>query len=474
MWPHFESFYVLHQPTYSSKYPPGQGLLLALGRLAGAPIVGAWLGVAAMCAATVWMLRGYLAPRWASFGGVLLAVHLAWSSYWSQSYWGGALAATGGALVFGALPRILKRRPGRVRTSSALILAAGLLVLAITRPFEGALVSLAAALVLGAWLVRREDRQRRWLRVGAPLLATLAIGLIALGLYNRAVTGDALRMPFSLYDEQYHARPLFVWQSMRPDPEYRHDILRRYFVGVEVREVEEQRHFEGWARLRLRRLERTRSVLLGPVLTAPLLFLPLVWRARGVRLAVAGVALLLVAVAVTNHHFPHYAAPALGLVLLLAIQGWRWSILRVRRRGLDRRLAMTLVVVATLIARLGLPDPVIAVGRARSANRAKATVEASLEREGGRHLVFVRHGPYSDVHDDWVSNGADIDAGRIVYARAMTPEQDSELRAYYPDRRAWRVEIGRDRPGVVDFEAYGEPSPDAAPDAGPNTSVTPP
>src|SRR5580704_4912586 len=66
----FETVFVLQQPAYSSIYSPGQGLVLALGwDLFGHPWAGVALGVAAFCALSYWMLRGWTTPEWALAGG---------------------------------------------------------------------------------------------------------------------------------------------------------------------------------------------------------------------------------------------------------------------------------------------------------------------------------------------------------------------------------------------------------------------
>src|SRR5436190_4531058 len=55
----FETLFVLQQPTYSSIYPIGQGLMIAIWTLFGTPWAGVVLSTAAFCALCYWMLRGW-------------------------------------------------------------------------------------------------------------------------------------------------------------------------------------------------------------------------------------------------------------------------------------------------------------------------------------------------------------------------------------------------------------------------------
>src|SRR5205085_2213643 len=147
---HFEANGVLVQPSYQSKYPPGQSLALAFGQiLTGRPVFGVWISLALACAALCWMLQAWLPPQWALLGGLLASGHSGIIRWWGGTYMGGAVAMLGGALLFGGLRRLFEHR----RVSDGVWVALGLALLANSRPFEGLAASLPAGIVLLSWIL---------------------------------------------------------------------------------------------------------------------------------------------------------------------------------------------------------------------------------------------------------------------------------------------------------------------------------
>src|SRR5213082_1594882 len=236
MWMSFESFHINWFPTYCSKYPPGQGAVLALGELLGLPWIGVILSVAAMCAVMLWMLQAWLPPRWALLGAVLVAAKFGIANYWMNSYWGGAVAATGGALVLGAMPRVVVQ----ARTRDALLLGLGLAVLANTRPYEGLLFSFPVGVWFFWWLAGKTkcpvNAQIRATRVLVPLAAVLALTLAFMGYYNWRLTGNAFLSAYVLNSRTYRTMGLFLWDHPKPPMQYHNDQFEDFYNGWEREE----------------------------------------------------------------------------------------------------------------------------------------------------------------------------------------------------------------------------------------------
>src|SRR5262249_22531935 len=157
--------------------------------------------------------------------------------YWINSYFGGTVAATGGALILGAVPRIR----GRARPLDALLLGLGLVLLANSRPYEGLVLSLPVAVALAVWLFtsRREGVRDRVCRVVLPVALVLTLVGVWMGYYFWRVTGSPIRMPYQVGREALATAPIFLWQSPRPEPSYRHPVIRDFYKRFEQVTYEE-------------------------------------------------------------------------------------------------------------------------------------------------------------------------------------------------------------------------------------------
>ena len=176
-------------------YPPLQGMILAAGKiLTGKPFWGVWLSIGIMCAAFCWMLQAWLPPGWALLGRLALTVGIPATSYLGDnSYWGGAPAAIGGALLLGSLPRIWRKQ----RVRDAVLFGLGIAMLANSRPYEGLVLATAVVAALLTWML---GRRRPSLAICCAWGARNTAGIIVTGA-GRAITSRCVSRNLPLQQE---------------------------------------------------------------------------------------------------------------------------------------------------------------------------------------------------------------------------------------------------------------------------------
>jgi hypothetical protein len=451
MWRSFDSFHINWVPTYSSIYPPAQGLVLAIGGLLGGPWIGVLLSAAAMCSAVTWMLRAWMPARWALLGGTLTVLRFGVASYWVNSYWGGAAAAIGGALVLGALPRIA-RHPN---LKNAVILGVGIAVLANSRPYEGLLFCIPAAIWFLLWLtgkIRLVTAAQNRTRVLVAVLFILIPTAAFIGYYNWRLTGDAFLLPHTLRTRTYHSSALFLWQRPSAPMHYNNQQFEEFYNGWERENY--QHTWSDVKRVSEEKLDRLGSTFLwwGALLLLP--GLPFALRDKKMRLPVATLILGIVGVFAVIWSFPHYAAPFTCVVVLLLVQCMRHlRIMRVERWPLGKWLARAAVVLlivdtGTLVAHRQC-DPLYWTCEG---DPSRAVIQTKLERTAGKHLILVRYEPDNhNIHDEWVYNGAEIDNAKVLWARELDKKQNTALLAYFKDRHIWLVEPDSDNTELIPY-----------------------
>ena len=442
MWVFFETLHVNQQPTYMSKYPPGQGAVLALGQLLGHPWIGVLLSVSAMSAAILWMLQGWLPARWALLGAVLVLLRLGIFTYWINSYWGGAVPAIGGALAAGALPRILRYQ----RWRDALLLGAGAGILANTRPLEGLIFCAPVFVFLLYWLCA--NRAPSWRvslrRVILPFTVMALLCAAFMAYYNWRGTGNALKFPYIVNEETYSSTPTLFWQKARAPLRYRNPQFE-YYYNQWARQYWTENRLDSIghaARHVSLVLLKVVYFYLWPELCLVFLALPWLLGDRRMHFPLALAAVCFLGFLVVPWTQAHYAAPLVPVMFLLVVQGMRhlrqWNCGgRAVGLGFSRFIVVSAVLFAPFHHRGGTFEPET---NQPAIIDSRARFLAQLSALPGDHLVLVRYAEHSAGAGEWVYNAADIDHAKVVWAREIPGIDLQPLLSYFHTRDVWLAE----------------------------------
>ncbi len=443
---HFNSIYIFTEPTYTAEYQPAQAATLALGQVAtGQPWAGALLSIGIFFVGLYWGLTAWFPPVWALTGTLIVEVSIGVLGYWTNSYWGGAVPAFGGALVLGALPRI--RAIARVRDS--IILGAGVSILFNSRPLEGVLLSVLTAGTLSYLLINREISGRTLLsRVLLPLLLISVPVVVFEAYYNARVTGDSSQPPYLLYRAQFAIPQGFFWQPpLRIERPLPVDIKGEY--DTQLKAHERRTSLKGLILATAGKLRSFWVFYIGVPLTVVLLFLPRSWRAPNRGIAAFALVIVVGCCNLTYFaYFPHYSA-AVGLAIYVVL----FDCLReLRSRGpgglfLSRTLPLICAVglVLPMAGRLGQPLLPRGVSRLSALWGSEFATPMSREEftprlnaDSARHLVFVRYDPRTHNNEDaWVYNRADLEHAKVVWARELDRASSVRLIRHFAGRKIW-------------------------------------
>jgi hypothetical protein len=276
-----------------------------------------------------------------------------------------------------------------------------------------------------------------------------AITLAGLAFYNYRVTGGIFQLPYGLHEKTYSVSPLFIWEELPPTPGYRHDIIREFHASFELPVYLEKRSFRGF-------ISRNFAALMFflffgwgifaiPLFGAFRSLVPWVWRNRWGRIALSVYVVFATGIMVAIHNRLHYWAPITALNYFFVIQGirlWRFRDRRVGQLVPFLVSAMAATLLAILVYRsIGSTDDL-------SPNRQRARLLRQLNASKEKHLIVVKYGPHHSYQNDWIFNGANIDASKVVWAREMEMPQNCKLINYFKDRVIWLLEIDRDEDPV--------------------------
>jgi hypothetical protein len=335
------------------------------------------------------------------------------------------------------------------------IIGTGMVLLALTRPYEGIFFCVPVFIYLLAWALSQQAPTLKTLlvKIALPASLTLALGLGWMAYYFWRVTGSPFTTPYQINIQTY-GLVYFPWQELSPISTFHHQMMQLFYRGISVPKA------FNFARHHPFELQGTKALGLWLFFFGPLLTMPwLAWLStrpiRGFWSSIEPDLRFLLTLCASTYFSimltiyagqPHYAAPLTAVVYAATILVVRDLRLSASGRWLGRSFFLgAMVVFGTVVLSSSFhsgPHPSwIRIWCTPSfQNLGRAGVLNQLEQAAGDHIVVVRYRPDHDfAYDEWVFNKADINGSKVIWARDMG-KQNAELLQYFNNRKAWLVE----------------------------------
>ncbi len=295
------------------------------------------------------------------------------------------------------------------------------------------------------------------------MLVKLAAGPLALLIaagswlfyYDFRAFGSPTTLPYTVDRNAYAITLYSIWQQGRPEPYYRHLVMRQFYTGIEPSNYRASRTLMGAVPEHLVLAALDIEFFAGIALFPLLVMTPWALSDRRNRFLVVCLSVLLLGMSVQVFGIPHYIAPFTAALYAIGLQSARHlGVWGPGNKGYGRAIVRVSVLVCILMAGLRPFDHVLncAVANWPSLEglvawygpdhfgAERACLERKLELLPGAQLVLVRYATGHDPLDEWVYNGADINGSKVIWAREMDAASNQDLFRYYKDRKVWLVE----------------------------------
>ena len=301
-------------------------------------------------------------------------------------------------------------------------MALGLLLLANSRPFEGALISLPICCYTLWILLRERTKAGVWLPGMAVLFAGAAVHRILLSSRYRDIS------PFHgqpIGGNGVFARPLCLANRMTPF--ITSSPISLFTTGT----MRRCRTWEQRRRLAFLRKWSVKAIyqwlfFVFPALSLALIGLIPTLRARRFRVLMYTLAFACCGFVSETWLQAHYVAVASGIVYLILLNGLRWMRVSARHHVVWLKLLRgTLAsIVCMFFVRL-----LVVPGNTFPPNWASQTADIPgfrditriMEAKPGKQLVIVRYRPDHFWGYSWINNGYDIPTEHVIWARDTEP-----------------------------------------------------